>query len=35
LLYNILQYGLLEKMDKVFKRSVYKDEKSIWGSRSS
>jgi hypothetical protein len=29
LLYNILQYGLLEKMDKVFKRSVYKDEKSI------
>ena len=29
LLYNILQYGLLEKMDKVFKRSVYKNEKSI------
>ncbi len=29
LLYNILQYGLLDKMDKVFKRGVYKDEKSI------
>lgn len=29
LLYNILQYGLLEKMDRVFKRSVCKDEKSI------
>ncbi len=29
LLYNILQYGLLEKMDKVFKRSADKDEKSI------
>lgn len=29
LLYNILQYGLLEKMDKVFKRSVCKNEKSI------
>lgn len=29
LLYNILQYGLLEKMDKVFKRGADKDEKSI------
>ncbi|QXE19574.1 DUF5685 family protein [Clostridium sp. 001] len=29
LLHNILQYGLLDKMDKVFKRGVYKDEKSI------
>ncbi|WP_446898345.1 DUF5685 family protein [Clostridium sp. LBM24168] len=29
LLYNILQYGLLEKMDKVFKRGVYKNEKSL------
>jgi hypothetical protein len=29
LLYNILQYGLLEKMDKVFKRSVCENEKSI------
>lgn len=29
LLYNILQYGLLEKMDKVFKRSVCDNEKSI------
>lgn len=29
LLYNILQYGLLEKMDKVFKRSVCNNEKSI------
>ncbi|WP_416044760.1 DUF5685 family protein [Clostridium tyrobutyricum] len=29
LLHNILQYGLLEKMDKVFKRGAYKNEKSI------
>lgn len=29
LIYNILQYGLLDKMDKVFKRGVYKNEKSI------
>ncbi|MFL0197673.1 DUF5685 family protein [Clostridium sp. WILCCON 0269] len=29
LLYNILQYGLLDKMDRVFKRGVYKNEKSI------
>lgn len=29
LLYNILQYGLLEKMDKVFKRGAYKNEKSL------
>ncbi|AYD41252.1 hypothetical protein D4Z93_12310 [Clostridium fermenticellae] len=29
LLYNILQLGLMEKMDKVFKRSVYNNEKSI------
>ncbi|MEY7999262.1 DUF5685 family protein [Clostridium sp. Mt-5] len=29
LLYNIIQYGLLDKMDKVFRRGVYKDEKSI------
>ncbi|HBC98009.1 MAG TPA: hypothetical protein DC034_14610 [Clostridium sp.] len=29
LLYNILQYGLLDKMDKVFRRGVYKNEKSI------
>lgn len=29
LLYNILQYGLLEKMDKVFKRGVCENEKSI------
>ncbi len=29
LLYNILQYGLLEKMDKVFKRRVDENEKSI------
>ncbi|MBC2581545.1 DUF5685 family protein [Clostridium sp. DJ247] len=29
LLYNILQFGLLEKMDKVFKRSVCDHEKSI------
>lgn len=29
LLYNILQYGLLEKMDKVFKRSADKNEKSL------
>lgn len=29
LIYNILQYGLLEKMDKVFKRGVYKNEKSL------
>jgi hypothetical protein len=29
LLYNILQYGLLEKMDKVFKRSVCDNEKSV------
>ncbi|MBA5851376.1 hypothetical protein H2684_08660 [Clostridium sp. cel8] len=29
LLYNILQYGLLEKMDTVFKRGVYKNEKSL------
>lgn len=29
LLYNILQYGLLEKMDKVFERGVYKNEKSL------
>lgn len=29
LLYNILQYGLLEKMDKVFKRGVCNNEKSI------
>ncbi|MBP2032423.1 hypothetical protein J2Z42_001088 [Clostridium algifaecis] len=29
LLYNILQYGLLEKMDKVFMRGAYKNEKSL------
>jgi hypothetical protein len=29
LLYNILQYGLLEKMDKVFKRSVCENEKPV------
>lgn len=29
LIYNILQYGLLDKMDRVFKRGVYKNEKSI------
>jgi len=29
LLYNILQYGLLEKMDKVFKRSGCENEKSL------
>lgn len=29
LLYNILQYGLLEKMDKVFKRSCCDNEKSL------
>lgn len=29
LLYNILQFGLMEKMDKVFKRSVCNNEKSI------
>lgn len=29
LLYNILQYGLLDKMDKVFKRGVYRNEKSL------
>lgn len=29
LLYNILQFGLLEKMDKVFKRSCCDNEKSI------
>ncbi|MCT8975852.1 DUF5685 family protein [Clostridium sp. CX1] len=29
LLYNILQFGLLEKMDKVFKRGVCKNERSI------
>jgi hypothetical protein len=29
LLYNILHYGLLEKMDKVFKRSCCNNEKSI------
>ncbi|MHC1720263.1 MAG: DUF5685 family protein [Clostridiaceae bacterium] len=29
LLHNILQYGLMEKIDKVFKRSCYNDEKSL------
>lgn len=29
LLHNILQFGLLEKMDKVFKRGVCKNEKSV------
>ncbi|MGE5628701.1 MAG: DUF5685 family protein [Solirubrobacterales bacterium] len=29
ILYNILQYGLMEKMDKVFKRSCYNNEKSL------
>lgn len=29
LLYNILQYGLMEKMDKVFKRSCCDNEKSL------
>ena len=29
LLHNILQYGLMEKIDKVFKRSCYNDEKPL------
>lgn len=29
ILYNILQYGLMEKMDKVFKRSELKDDEPI------
>jgi len=29
LLRNILQYGLMEKIDKVFKRSCFDDEKSL------
>lgn len=29
ILYNILQYGLMDKMDKVFKRSCYNNEKPL------
>lgn len=33
LLENILQYGLMEKIDKVFMRSEFKHEKSLWSIR--